>query len=49
MTWRGNNVWSNINGSGGIRFLSGGTVQNNVLFTVSGSTLTITTTTGSAI
>jgi hypothetical protein len=50
MTWRGNNVWSNINGSGGIRFLSsGGTVQNNVLFTVSGTTLTITTTTGSAI
>jgi hypothetical protein len=49
MTWRGNNVWSNINGSGGIRFLSGGTVQNNVLFTVSGSTLTINTTTDSAI
>jgi len=49
LAWRGNNVWNNMNGSGGIRFLSGGTVQNNVLFTVSGSTLTITTTTGSAI
>jgi hypothetical protein len=49
MTWRGNNVWSNINGSGGIRFLSEGIVQNNVRFTVSGTTLTINTTTGSAI
>ena len=49
MTWRGNNVWSNINGSGGIRFLSEGIVQNNVRFTVSGTTLSINTTTGSAI
>jgi hypothetical protein len=49
LTWRGNNVWNNTNGSGGIRFLSGGTVQNNVRFTVCGTTLTINTTTGSAI
>jgi hypothetical protein len=49
LTWRGNNVWNNTNGSGGIRFFSEGTVQNNVRFTVSGTTLTINTTTGSAI